>query len=694
MRVLLHILLAFSCQLLAVSCQQTSCTVPEPVEGTTSSISTSSATAYPTTVDRCQLTVDYYESQIRLADSLYKNYLPQYNFEQVKAAVGFFDSLRLSTDNSQQTLCNSDAYPRTVDCCPLTVDIEFLCARAHYYHAVGLTERDDIVGACEHYLTALEIMEEMMAKDKRLKANGKRQKAKERNAHDSKPETQNTDYEKIRFMALIYTRLGELFYNENYYEIALNMFKRSHHYIKLTNGNMSEKNILRNIGNTYHLSNNLDSALCYYNKSLLVCNDLTSRLDVEKSIAQVLYYKGEKDSAYNLIKNNLDKIEDYIPKFAYFATLGDMFYGDMKYDSAIYYLEKSVLSNDFYTKYLSATELSVIYDSLDNLEMKSYYDNMVSKLSNGIINSSVEKNSLLTAYNAYKQKMHKKEMLGKQRKIKQFYAILANVLILSIVVIVLIRYRSKRKEKEISEAYSESKKNIADKEIVINKIIESIRQMESEIDEYNRTKENEIRSYLDEIKSLETEICLIKSNLENFKFKNSLTEGRIRRINAELRKKEELIDTYKHEISVLKNRLEIMSTSDVDDNFSDVGAAGLELYLRSKVCSKILDEINELYAKNRNTNELTPLTHDEFVMLLRSAIRYMDKFADMVSKYRELKKDDLYYLSLAIIGLKDKQIASLFSVTYNAIKTRRNKICSILEIRQNELKIFLLNICS
>ena len=694
MRVLLHILLAFSCQLLAVSCQQTSCTVPEPVEGTTSSISTSSATAYPTTVDRCQLTVDYYESQIRLADSLYKNYLPQYNFEQVKAAVGFFDSLRLTTVNSQQTLCNSDAYPRTVDCCPLTVDIEFLCARAHYYHAVGLTERDDIVGACEHYLTALEIMEEMMAKDKRLKANGKRQKAKERNAHDSKPETQNTDYEKIRFMALIYTRLGELFYNENYYEIALNMFKRSHHYIKLTNGNMSEKNILRNIGNTYHLSNNLDSALCYYNKSLLVCNDLTSRLDVEKSIAQVLYYKGEKDSAYNLIKNNLDKIEDYIPKFAYFATLGDMFYGDMKYDSAIYYLEKSVLSNDFYTKYLSATELSVIYDSLDNLEMKSYYDNMVSKLSNGIINSSVEKNSLLTAYNAYKQKMHKKEMLGKQRKIKQFYAILANVLILSIVVIVLIRYRSKRKEKEISEAYSESKKNIADKEIVINKIIESIRQMESEIDEYNRTKENEIRSYLDEIKSLETEICLIKSNLENFKFKNSLTEGRIRRINAELRKKEELIDTYKHEISVLKNRLEIMSTSDVDDNFSDVGAAGLELYLRSKVCSKILDEINELYAKNRNTNELTPLTHDEFVMLLRSAIRYMDKFADMVSKYRELKKDDLYYLSLAIIGLKDKQIASLFSVTYNAIKTRRNKICSILEIRQNELKIFLLNICS
>ena len=250
MRVLLHILLAFSCQLLAVSCQQTSCTVPEPVEGTTSGTSTSSAISYPTTVDRCQLTVDYYEKQIHIADSLYKNYLPQYNFEEVKAAVEFFDSLRLTTDNSQQTtdffhrfrknkssqylsnsqtLCNSDAYPRTVDCCPLTVDIEFLCARAHYYHAVGLTERDDIVGACEHYFKALEIMEEMMAKDKRQKANGKRLKSKGKEkekahgsqliAHSSRKSVDRClltvdnpeDYEKIRFVSLIYTRLGSCF---------------------------------------------------------------------------------------------------------------------------------------------------------------------------------------------------------------------------------------------------------------------------------------------------------------------------------------------------------------------------------------------------------------------------------------------------------------------------------------------------
>ena len=112
------------------------------------------------TVDSCLLSVDFHESQIRKADSLYKNYLPQTNFEEVKAAMEFFDSLRLSIVNSQRTtdFFHRIAYPQTVDRFPLYID--FKCAQTHYYHAVGLTEKDDVVAACEHYIIALEIMED------------------------------------------------------------------------------------------------------------------------------------------------------------------------------------------------------------------------------------------------------------------------------------------------------------------------------------------------------------------------------------------------------------------------------------------------------------------------------------------------------------------------------------------------------
>ena len=107
MRILVvFILLAFGLQSqqTTVNGQQTSCTGGQQttVNGQ-QTLCTSDA--YTRTVDCCPLTVDYYENQIRKADSLYKNYLPQSNFEEVKAAVEFFDSLRLSTDNRQQTLC-------------------------------------------------------------------------------------------------------------------------------------------------------------------------------------------------------------------------------------------------------------------------------------------------------------------------------------------------------------------------------------------------------------------------------------------------------------------------------------------------------------------------------------------------------------------------------------------------------------
>ena len=148
-----------SLRLSTVNGQQSSCFMStDNSQQTTDSVHKScTSDAYPRTVDRCPLSVDYFESQIRLADSLYKNYLPQYNFEEVKAAMEFFDSVQLSAISRQRwRLFNK----KTDNENKLIAESRLLtAAKAHYYHAVGLTERDDIVGACEHYFIALEIME-------------------------------------------------------------------------------------------------------------------------------------------------------------------------------------------------------------------------------------------------------------------------------------------------------------------------------------------------------------------------------------------------------------------------------------------------------------------------------------------------------------------------------------------------------
>ena len=381
MRILVvFILFLFLGQQTTVNGQQTSSTGGQQttVNGQQTSCTSD---AYPRTVDCCPLSVDYYESQISKADSLYKNYLPQYNFEEVKAAMEFFDSLRLikTTDNSQQTTdffhrwttdnsqrttdffrrsktksCTSDACSRTVDCCPLSVD--FICAKAHYYHAVGLTEKDDIVGACEHYLIALEIMEPLVETSPlwRLMANDKSLKTKGKALCDSASlrlcDSNKEDYEKIRFVALIYTRLGRLFYNENYCDLALIKYKNALKYYNIINDTMYVSYTYKSLGNVCQLNGKLDSALYCYNESLRYDSSLINKLDVEKNIAQILFDKGDGDSAYLLIKSNFEKIENYNAKDSYSFILGEMYFVDKVYDSAIHYLERSFNSQHYYTR--------------------------------------------------------------------------------------------------------------------------------------------------------------------------------------------------------------------------------------------------------------------------------------------------------------------------------------------------------
>ncbi len=691
----------------------------------------------------------YFENQIRLADSLYKNYLPQYNFEEVKAAVGFFDSVQLSAISRQRRgLFDKKDTDENI----LIAESRLLtAAKAHYYHAVGLTERDDIVGACEHYLCALEIMEplvetsplwRLMTKDKGLMTKDKRLKSKRKEkAHGSQLIAHSLDYEKIRFVALIYTRLGTLFYYESYCHLSIIKYKKALNYVEMLNNNESKSQIYKLLGNSYQLSYMPDSALYYYNKSTETNSDLINKLDVEKSIALILFNNGAKDSAFALIKSNLCKIENIYVRDSYYTAIGGMFYNEHKYDSAIYYLEKSVISNNNYIKHQSSLILSAIYDSIRKQEKKTYYEEIVSKLSMNMDSKSVIRGEIQDVYDKYKERKVEKEKIKSRTRTKVIAMSLSLLIIVSFVIIILIWHKSKRKDRIHQESLNEKDRYIANKEEVISRTNEEIKRKESEIkelvemledhrsvikslkndvaikeqeisgketdikkmendlsakerelkrlqenvhenrilidrlNEEHKTKEERLAVHLDEIEKLKTEINQAQIDIKDLRFKNSFTEGRIKSQSAELKKKEELIRKYTTEISNLKYRSE--------RNHVDI--SNLYNYLQSDICSKILNGINEISDKKLKSNMLSPLSKKEFVLLLNSANHHLNYFInDMANKYQKLKKEDLYYLCLVIMGLNNNQIASLFGVTYQASKKRKNKICVILGLDSKE----------
>ena len=120
--------------------------IPTPTPTSASVSDSAIRLQYPTQTPISDSEIRFHESQIRKADSLYKNYLPQYNFEEVKAAMEFFDSLRLSMDNGDGNgngniiptpTPTSDSASASDSAIRLQNPI-LLCAKAHYYHAVGL----------------------------------------------------------------------------------------------------------------------------------------------------------------------------------------------------------------------------------------------------------------------------------------------------------------------------------------------------------------------------------------------------------------------------------------------------------------------------------------------------------------------------------------------------------------------------
>lgn len=352
------------------------------------------------------------EYSILLAEALYKNYLPQSNFDDVKAIIDYIETEK-STPISTLLIPN------------------YLCAKAHYYHAVGLSEHNKIVDACEHYLKALEIISEI----------------------------KNPNQEQTRFIFLTYTRLGELFLDEDYCDIAIEKFRMALKYAISLNNNNSISRTLKLIGSTYHLAGKVDNALYYFNKSLNTCSNPINKLDVEKNIAQILYGKGEKDSAYHIIRNNLDKIEGYGPIYSYYSILGEFYYYDNIYDSAINYLEKGSESQSHYTKLNATVKLSSIYDSLKNYERKAYYDNIISQLSIENINKNTDNAKLQNVYEEYKERKNDRDALRYRKKV---YLFISSLLVTSCIIIIIIKRRYKLYHKELLETIDSKEKTISE----------------------------------------------------------------------------------------------------------------------------------------------------------------------------------------------------------------------------------------
>ena len=162
--------------------------------------------------------------QLLISELLYKNNYAQSNRTELMAAMDYFDSLTVASDQNP--------------------NIVFLDARAHYMNGVGYYEHDSLPEACAEYLRALRIMESRFSKNELV---GK----------------------KARFMALTHNRLMELFSHQFMQEPAIYCGKQSVAYDRIAHSEpIHIASTLLHIGQQYAKIDEYDSAAYYYDLTL------------------------------------------------------------------------------------------------------------------------------------------------------------------------------------------------------------------------------------------------------------------------------------------------------------------------------------------------------------------------------------------------------------------------------------------
>lgn len=387
---------------------------------------------------------DRHYAYLLLAELLFKNDYPQTCRKNLLQSVDYYDSL-----------CYRD----------VSGDLstyKFLSARAHYMNGVGFQEQDSVIEACTEYIRALEIMEN----------------------HFPIVETHHgTSLQNIhipRFMMLIYCRLGGLLSNQFMQEPAIYCFKKALVFNRLEPIFPDDySNSLYYIGLQYDKLQQWDSAQYYYDEALRLLPDTSNWLFkvLMSSKANLSYTSSENvEPAVSDLKRIAAKAA-YYEKPWHFFLIGQIYYNDKQYDSALVYLEPTFeQSKNIETKALLAKFLHDIYhnrgDTMKATQYAVYHAGNTKQERVKMARVSY----LSELFQKHLQKEEEDKLLRERRKwVKTvlFVGLPLTVLLATVAVFVARRKNQKRKaaqeaeaQRQLSEAqqrYDEAERHLQNK---------------------------------------------------------------------------------------------------------------------------------------------------------------------------------------------------------------------------------------
>ena len=547
--------------------------------------------------------------QLLISELLYKNDYAQSNRPALRQAVAYFDSLTLLPPfkgvpegrGIKETLPNRNDR------------ITFLTARAHYINGVGYYENDSLVEACAEYIKGLEIMEN----------------------HFKEKELVET---KAKFMAYSYNRLGDLFEDQFMMDPAIDCYKHSYDYSVISPISIySISNALYRIGKQYNMKGDKDSADYFYSQALENMPDTTNLYyrDVVSTKSLLSYQlTHQAEASLSRLKQMVVMAEDDDEKLTRYLLIGDIYFEELRFDSARIFLDPVFMNKDDAISQIQAAEyLRILYDSLNEKEKSDYYVHFLAANKPMEYESDAKVSSLSELYKSHleknqKQQSEKEKQEERKRAIKKTIFIIIPILFF-VVFILFLFVRNKHR------------KNILAKE--------EFHQQQLEAKDANARKRMEER----EKKHAEA----MEAERQAHRMEQTAMSGRLKRSNQEVR---ELKDQ-------IKQMDDMTAKTELVTSFTD-----------EPICRLIMERVHDGQFKSKIDCELykSYALNKQQMLELRVAVdRHYHQFSLRLKKaYPKLTNVDIDYCCLYLLRLTYADVSALMQRAYNTVVERSSKI--------------------
>ena len=645
--------------------------------------------------------------QVLISELLYKNYKQQSNRDDLLQAVGYFDSIVVA-DGYKKDGRKADARGAS-----LRERNVFLDARAHYINGTEFYEKGDMVQTCDEYLAALELMEKNFEKEKLLGT-------------------------RAQFMALIYNRLGDLFSEQYMMECAILCYENAYSFCLIeTTSSQGISRTLYNIGKQYDKIGEKEIAEKYYEQAMKEVQDTNSLVyrDIMSTKALYDYSIGYGiEPSLNVFRQVIAQSQSEKEKLTRFLTIGDLFFEEGVYDSAIVYLDL-VFENkaEQCSQIQAASLLRVIYDSLENKEKLEECICFLAdyKKSEGETKALVSK--LEAMYKNYQNKKQERQVeIEREKAMKKAMGIIIPIIVVVLVVYIVQIMRNKKRLKKqqeeadrvLGETEQEHEKElrlwqtVAEKtlEETVKKHEEAMKTKDSQHEQELKARQAEAvqqmeavqRSHEVEMKRLQVET---EERLKEAERKHQQKmEEMMKRHEDELRLQKDQSDKeieqtrQRHEteleaerLAYLKEREELqlslqLSKRSVNTLQEELGrkrtdAKGhYEAFLREPVCVKINDKVRDLHITTRKPYVDYDVVFDEETLaqfcLVVSAY-YGEVKPALLCLYPGMAQEDLLLCYLYLLGMENKQIAVVRQREYSTVRKQAGELKRRLGIEES-----------